>query len=150
MLKLVLQTTDTPIQETLGPGTMSVDKSARAKSSMPRRRAPRYRVRLPVRLRTGLDSGTGVVVDMSVLGARIDESEVCPSCGTALLLNLYLAPDSDPVPVVGEVVRRELPRGLAVEFRPLDAEMLRFVGVVLTTLGLPLQVRPIERRSRLN
>jgi hypothetical protein len=150
VLKLALAATDTPIQETSESQTMSSDNAARAEPSNRRRRAPRYRVRLPVRLRTGQDSGSGVVVDMSVRGARIDESDVCPRCGTPVVLNLYLAPCSEPVPVVAEVVRQESPRGLAVEFRPLDPATLRFMGIVLTKLGLPLQGRPIDRRSRLN
>jgi hypothetical protein len=84
---------------------------------------------------------------MSVRGAKIDDSDVCPSCGTPMLLNLYLAPRSEPVPVVGEVVRQEPPRTIAVEFRPLDPATLRFMGIVLTTLGLPIRGLAEDRRS---
>jgi hypothetical protein len=84
---------------------------------------------------------------MSARGARIDHADLCPACGTPLLLNLYLAPDSDPVPVVGEVVSLDQPGALAVEFRPLDPASLRFMSIVLTTLGQPVSGRLEDRKN---
>jgi hypothetical protein len=83
---------------------------------------------------------------MSARGALIDDTDLCLACGTPLMVSLCVSPGSDPVPVVGEVVSRERPRSMAVEFRPLDPTKLRLLSIVLTTLGMPVAGR-VEDRS---
>ena len=117
----------------------------RTEAAVPRRRAPRYRVRLPVRFRTGDDAGKGVVVSMSARGGKIESADVAPDQGTPVVLNVYLAPASEPLRVVGEVVGQRHQDGFAVEFRVLDPATLRFIGIVLSQLGVPVPGRAEDR-----
>ena len=71
--------------------------------------------------------GSGTLVDISLSGARLEDTEVQPKIGSAVRADAYAyASANDPVRLVGEVVRHT-PRGFALQFTSVDEAVRRLV-----------------------
>ncbi len=71
--------------------------------------------------------GSGILVDISLSGARLEDTEVQPKIGSAVRADVYAyASANDPVRLVGEVVRHT-PRGFALQFTSVDEAVRRLV-----------------------
>ena len=71
--------------------------------------------------------GSGTLVDISLSGARLEDTEVQPKIGSAVRADVYAyASANDPVRLVGEVVRHT-PRGFALQFTSVDEAVRRLV-----------------------
>ncbi len=71
--------------------------------------------------------GSGTLVDISLSGARLEDTEVQPKIGSAVRADVYAyASANDPVRLVGEVVRHT-PRGFALQFTSVAEAVRRLV-----------------------
>ena len=78
-----------------------------------RRVAPRYIVRIPVRLRVGSSELDGAIVDLSDSGARVECKVPRLAPGTSLALELRWFESSERVGLLAKFVR-ETPAGCAI------------------------------------
>jgi hypothetical protein len=104
-------------------------------------RAVRSAVKVPAEFIGGGVSGSGRIANLSISGARIEESDERPEVGTPLVVQLFPLPGVVPLHVFAEVVRATETGGFAVRFRSSEAKrrMLR-----LMTLSGPVLVRRLD------
>ena len=82
--------------------------------------AERYRLRVQVGILTQDGQTKGSVRDMSISGARIEDSSLLPEEGSTLRLGFAFYAHALPVPIHAKVVRRTETGGFAVEFQDVD------------------------------
>ncbi len=71
--------------------------------------------------------GSGTLVDISLSGARLEDTELQPKIGSAVSADVYAYGSANsPVRLVGEVVRHT-ERGFALQFTSVDAAVRRLV-----------------------
>ena len=97
-----------------------------------RRVAARYDALLPVKFRCDSVVSEGTLVDMSLIGARIEEVDRRPPPGKRL--DLYLTGSDSLVEVPVEVIRHTETRGFAVRFCEPDVRVLRILSTILPRL----------------
>ncbi len=99
-----------------------------------RRLAARYHALLPVKFRCDSVVSEGTLVDMSLVGARIEGVDRRPPPGKRLELVLCLAGSDSLVEVPVEVIRHTETRGFAVRFCEPDVRVLRILRTILPRL----------------
>lgn len=82
--------------------------------------AERYRLRVQVGILTTDGQTVGSVRDMSITGARIEDTNAIPEEGSMLRLGFAFYAHALPVPIHGKVVRHTESGGFAVEFKDVD------------------------------
>jgi hypothetical protein len=97
------------------PSSEAEETSAAPPDPRERRRAPRVEAPSPVYFTAGRQEGVGVLADLSLTGARIEDASPRLRPGAATTLLLELRQDSFTVEVPGRVVR-ETETGFAIEF----------------------------------
>lgn len=102
-----------------------------------RRVAPRYIVRIPVRLRIGSTELDGAIVDLSDSGARVECKMPRLAPGTSLALELRWFQASERVGLLAKFVR-ETPAGCAIRFVDPDPFLRLFVKIArMHDAGVP-------------
>jgi hypothetical protein len=95
---------------------------------MDKRRNPRFRTRFDALYSLGREEGSGVLVDLSYSGARLENATVAPEPGTKVRLFIFIQP-IQPFELIGHVVRHT-ENGFAVAVDVPDAEIQRLVDDV--------------------
>ncbi len=96
--------------------------------------AERYQALLPVKFRCDSVVGEGTLVDVSLVGARIEGVDRRPPPGQRLELVLCMAGSDSLVEVPVEVIRHTETRGFAVRFCEPDVRVLRILRTILPRL----------------
>jgi hypothetical protein len=110
-----------------------------------RRRAPRVDAPSPVYFVAGRREGVGVLADLSLTGARIEDASPRLSPGVAMTLLLELRQESFSVELPGRVVR-QTETGFAIEFSfDPDSSAEAFLRWILRR---PERLRPTEPGGR--
>ena len=102
---------------------------------MNKRRDPRFRTRFDALYSSGCDEGSGVLVDLSYSGARLENTTLMPQSGTKVRLYVFIQP-IQPFELVGHVVRHT-EEGFAIEVDVSDAEIQRLVDDVGAIVRAP-------------
>ena len=102
---------------------------------MDKRRNPRFRTRFDALYSLGREEGSGVLVDLSYSGARLENATLAPEPGTKVRLYVFVQP-IQPFELIGHVVRHA-EGGFAVEVDVLDAEVQRLVDDVRAIVTAP-------------
>jgi hypothetical protein len=105
---------------------MSFDDEDDLRAVPVRRVAPRYIVRIPVVLRVGASEVTGVIVDVSDSGARVECKSMRLAPGSSVALELRWLKTSEPIAMLAKFVR-ETPAGCALRFVDPDPFLRVFV-----------------------
>ncbi len=113
------------------PRTLCVQRSEMRRE---RRVAARYHALLPVKFRCDSVVSEGILVDVSLVGARIEGVDRRPPPGKRLDLVLRLAASDRLVEVPVEVIRHTETRGFAVRFCESDVRVLRILRMLLHRL----------------
>ena len=100
---------------------------------MEQRKHPRFKARFDTLCSTGRREGTGILIDLSYSGARLEETSFEPEVGDVICLYVFVQPVS-PFELVGQVVRCG-PGGFAIEYTVDSAEMRRLVDDVAAIVG---------------
>ena len=74
--------------------------------------------------------GRGVLVDLSVTGARIEKATNRVATGTSINLQIAVREDCFPMEIEAEVVR-DTESGFAIEFSRVDSRLKNFLEFVL-------------------
>jgi hypothetical protein len=93
-----------------------------------RRTHPRFQTKFDVLCSAGESEGSGILVNISRSGARLDTANVLPELGTKVRLYIFIQPVC-PFELSGEVVRCE-GTTLAIRYSNLDPEVGRLVDDV--------------------
>ncbi len=80
-----------------------------------KREHSRTRVNIGVLCSSGIERGSGVLADISLSGALIDETSLRPRLGAPVKIRFDLAGSDSPIELVGAVVRHT-PSGFALQF----------------------------------
>ena len=96
--------------------------------------AERYQAILAVKFRCDSVVSEGTLVDMSLVGARIERVDRRPPPGKRLELVLRLAGSDSLVEVPVEVIRHTETGGFAVRFCEPDVRVLRILRTILPRL----------------
>lgn len=103
---------------------------------MNKRKDPRFRTRFDALYASGHDEGSGVLVDLSYSGARLEGTTMTPLSGTKVRLYVFIQP-VQPFELVGHVVRHT-EDGFAIEVDISDAEVQRLVDDVGAIVRAPV------------
>ena len=103
---------------------------------MPCPGADRYKLRAEVRILTEDGICKGRVTDMSVSGARIEDSGPPPPEGSVLKLGFALHAEGLPIPIRADVIRHTETGGFAVSFRDLDFRTEVILSALLPQIGI--------------
>jgi hypothetical protein len=95
---------------------------------MEQRKHPRFKARFDTLCSSGRKEGTGILVDVSYSGARLEETSLAPDLGTVVCLYVFVQPVS-PFELIGHVVRRG-PSSFAIEYTVDSPEVRRLVDDV--------------------
>ena len=101
-----------------------------------RRREGRVTTRFESLISTGPTEGTGVLADISSVGALVEESTLKPEIGKPIRLYVFVQPVA-PFEVVGTVVRHT-ESGFAIEYGDLSDEIRRLVDDAAAMVAMPL------------
>ena len=102
---------------------------------MDKRRNPRFRTRFDALYSLGREEGSGVLVDLSYSGARLENATLAPEPGTKVRLYVFVQP-IQPFELIGHVVRHT-ENGFAIEVDVLDAEIRNLVDDVRAIVTAP-------------
>ena len=102
---------------------------------MDRRKHPRFRTRFDALCSSGREEGTGVLVDISYSGARLEQSSLQPPVGTKVHLYVFVQPVS-PFELVGSVVRSSQ-EGFSIEYDVESPEVRLLVDDVAAIVSAP-------------
>jgi hypothetical protein len=95
---------------------------------MEQRKHPRFKARFDTLCSFGRREGTGILVDISYSGARLEETTYSPELGSEVCLYVFVQPVS-PFELCGHVVRSG-PKGFAIEYSVDSREVRRLVDDV--------------------
>ncbi len=107
---------------TLGRGWVAVEVAR------DRRVAPRKQVHFLVLCRSGIRQGSAQLVDVSLTGARLESTSICPAQGMLVKIQLDSPELNAPIELKGTVVRHTV-TGFAIQFLKVTHEILKRVGV---------------------
>jgi c-di-GMP-binding flagellar brake protein YcgR len=79
----------------------------------------------------GRVEGRGVLYDLSIGGARIDEAAPQMPAGTEIGLTFALREDDSPIQIRGEVVR-ETPDGFGVKFTEVNEQLREWIELIIS------------------
>ena len=102
---------------------MTIRETAR-----PWRVAPRKQVQILVLCRSGIKQGSAQLVDISLTGARLESTSICPAQGMVVKIRLDRPELDAPIELKGTVVR-PTPTGFAIQFLNVTQEILKQLGV---------------------
>ena len=91
---------------------------------MTKRKHPRYKTRFDALCSSGREEGSGVLVDISYSGARIEESTIQPPASARVRLYVFLQP-VNPFELIGTVVRSSR-AGFSIEYE-IDSPEIRLL-----------------------
>jgi hypothetical protein len=102
---------------------------------MDKRRDPRFKTRFDALYSLEHEEGSGVLVDISYSGARLEDASQAPEPGTKVRLYVFVQP-IQPFELIGHVVRHT-ESGFAVEVDVRDAEIRNLVDDVRAIVTAP-------------
>jgi hypothetical protein len=85
----------------------------------PQRLAPRLELSIPVAVEFGTRCDDGTLSDISLTGARLEKTALCPAVGSQVTL-MFAIRSGRPFEIVARVVRVTETGGYAVQFEALD------------------------------
>jgi hypothetical protein len=103
-------------------------------STGPHRVAPRFALTLPVAVEFGSLCDAGVLSDISLSGARLEQTGLRPSVGSEVTLVFALG-DDKPFEIAARVVRPTDAGGYAVQFEALDPRFKAALAQAALLLG---------------
>ncbi len=115
----------------------SIAVSRRTEDGKPRRVAPRFLLSIPVAVEFGTTCDDGTLCDISLSGARLENTGIRPPEGSQVNLTFALENQSKAFEVVARVVRATESGGYAVQFEAINShlkEALELAGSVLRKL----------------
>jgi hypothetical protein len=105
--------------------------------------SPRIAVTIPVTVELGTSRDAGTLSDLSLSGARLENTAIRPALGS--LVTLLYAPEgyTTPFEVIARVVRPTDTGGYAVQFEALDPELKHALQYAVSALSrLPSSAPP--------
>lgn len=95
---------------------------------MDKRRHPRFKTPFDALYSTGREEGSGVLVDISHSGARLEHASIHPPVGSKVRLYVFVQPVR-PFELAGSVVRSS-DEGFSIEYEVESPEVRRLVDDV--------------------
>ncbi len=95
---------------------------------MEKRRHPRFRTAFDALCSSGREEGSGVLVDISYSGARLEQASIHLPVGRRVRLYVFVQPVS-PFELAGSVVRSSK-EGFSIQYAVEDSEVRRLVDDV--------------------
>jgi hypothetical protein len=103
-------------------------------STGPHRVAPRFALTIPVAVECGSLCDAGVLSDISLSGARLEQTGLRPSVGSEVTL-VFAFGDDQPFEIAARVVRPTEGGGYAVQFEALDPRFKAAMAQASVLLG---------------
>lgn len=111
----------------------SVAPSDSSEDGVPRRVAPRFILSIPVAVEFGTTCDDGTLCDISLSGARLEDTGVHPTEGSQVTLTFAL-PGYSAFEIVARVVRPTPSGGYAVQFEAINSNLKEALASASTTL----------------